>query len=699
MLSSQMTCYQNTSGQAEPQKTTRFGVTYVSRDWNQYLDYNQTTLDSIKQHGFNIVRLALYWKAYNPEPGVYDKYAFDNLTSILSWASENQIQTVLEFHFSFYLNPDPTIPSWLGNEQDRSPENFLFNDKSLSAFIAYENYTIQAVKQYAANIVGVELNEPFFISNVTSPTQKTIVDLFRKWLENKYGSISLLNQTWSRQPLGQNEQNFDQVNFPVEKTWYSPRWVDYYTFIQERYMDITKSFEEVVTAYLPGSQVMVSYNEGIWWTGIFYTDENTQAVFPQKYLSTRGLHTYPSTFGNLNNTLNTLKIYFDTRLFSGYGGQTWITEAAAKHPAGADYQNVSSVLRIASLLLKAQPEMIIIWNAMTGQDDRFSIFYPDGEMRDFAKAWSWIARLQPKVSITNQPQVLVIMPTIGTPLWYNYFSSTYSTALALYESGVNFDIWVGPALPDTATLSKYKSVLVPVSTSFNETWAKTILRDYVSQGGSLFVGRGQQVDWNMKQTTPSADSFYYFSDEPTSEKSLEDIPNESISIASDFYDLKAGSVFNFTFHDAAYFPKAQEIGPTVVPIIKDSNGDTLAARTTYGNGKILFFGGWADFGQNIQDYILLVHSFLKWGGTVTAEHQLQNPNLLDSGWIELKSGAKLRIASNIGATTYNLDNQYAIAPGKILVLADQRSTFDGIADFMPSNPDLSFKVVAPDSIR
>jgi hypothetical protein len=697
MLFLQMTCCQNATAQMEPQKTTRLGVTYVSRDWNHYLDYNQTTLDNIKEHGFNIVRLALYWKAYNPEPGVYDKNAFGNLTSILNWASKNDIQTILEFHFSFYLHPDPTIPLWLGSEQNRYAENFLFNNTSVSAFIAYENHTVQAVKQYAATILGVELNEPFFTSNATSPAQNTIVNLFRKWLENKYyGSISLLNQTWSRQPLAQDEQTFDQVNFPVEKNWYSPRWVDYYTFIQDRYINITKSFKGVAAASLPGSRVMVSYNEGVWWTGILYSDENTQAVFPQKYLSTRGLHTYPSIFGNLNNTLNTLKIYFDARLFSGYDGQTWITEAATKHPVTADYQNASSVLRIASLLLKAQPDTIVIWNAMTGQNDSFSIFYPNGKIRDFGKAWSWIASLQPKVS-TSQPHALIIMPTIGTPLWYNYFSSTYSTALALYESGVNFDIWVGPALPDNAILSKYKSVLLPDSTSFNETWAKTTLQDYVRRGGSLFVGRGQQVDWNMKQTTPSADSFYYFSDKPTSEKSLENTAHDS-SVASDFYDLKAGSVFNFTFSDVAYFPKAQEVGSTVVPIIKDSDGDILAATTTYGDGKVLFFGGWADFSQNIDGYVLLVHSFLKWDGTVKAYHQLQSPNLLDSGWIELNDGGRLRIASNIGTATYNLDDQYAIPPGKILVLADQNSTFDRIADFAQSSPDISFRVVAPSSI-
>jgi hypothetical protein len=692
MLFSQMTCCQNATAQIEPQKTTRFGVTYLSRDWNQYLDYNQTTLDNIKEQGFNIVRLALYWKAYNPEPGVYDKNAFGNLTSILNWASKNGIQVILEFHFSFYIHPDPTIPSWLGIEQDRYAENFLFNKTSLNAFIAYENHTVQAVKQYAATILGVELNEPFFISNATSPTHKTIVDLFRKWLENKYGSISLLNQTWSRQPLDENERIFDHVNFPVDKNWYSPRWVDYYTFIQDRYVNITKSFEGVVAASLPGSRVMVSYTEGIWWTGIFYSDENTQAVFPQKYLSTRGLHTYPSRFGNLNNTLNTLKIYFDARLFSGYGGETWITEAAAKYPESIDYQNASSVLRTASLLLKAQPETIVIWNAMTGQNDSFSIFYPNGKIRDFGKAWSWIASLQPKVS-TSQPQTLIIMPTIGTPLWYNYFSSTYSTALALYESGVNFDIWVGPALPDNTTLSKYKSVLVPDSTSFNETWAKTTLQEYVRGGGSLFVGRGQQVDWNMKQTTPSADSFYYFSDKPTSEKSLENTAYGHV--ASDFYDLKAGSAFNFTFHDVAYFPEAQELGSGVVPIIKDSDGDIVAASTTYGEGKVLFFGGWADFSQNIDGYVLLVHSFLKWNGILTDDNQMQSPNLLDSGWIELNDGGKLRIVSNIGTSTYNLDNQYAIPPGKIFVLADQNSTLDGIADFASSSPDTSFRVVVP----
>jgi hypothetical protein len=146
--------------------------------------------------------------------------------------------------------------------------------------------------------------------------------------------------------------------------------------------------------------------------------------------------------------------------------------------------------------------------------------------------------------------------------------------------------------------------------SFNETWAKTSLKDYVENGGSLYICRGQQVDWNMIQTTPSADSFYYFSNETTKEKSLEN--TEHAAIESNFYDLKAGRAFNFTFHDVAYFQKGQELGPNVDAIVKDSNGDILALRTTYDDGRVLFFGGWADFVHNIDDYVTLVHSFLKW---------------------------------------------------------------------------------------
>jgi hypothetical protein len=589
------------------------GVSYVSRDWNDYLEYNQTTLEDIKDHGFNIIRLVLYWKAYNPEPGMYEKNAYNNLTSILDWTNRNHIQTILEFHFSFYLHPDPTLPDWLGSEQNRYAENFLFNDTSIAAFLAYEHNTLQSIKQYASYIQGVELNEPFLVSNTLSLDQDRIVGFFKKWLKNQYRSISILNETWARQPLGPNEKTFEEVKFPVPKDWYSPRWVDYYSFIQTRYLNITKSFDSTVVASLPTSRAMVSYNEGIWWTGVFYSDENTQAVYPQQYLSARALHSYPSQFGNLNNTLNMLKMYFDGRLFTAYGGQTLVTETAAKHPADSrEYQNTSSVLRTASMLLKAQPEAIIVWNAIVGKNDSFSIFYPEGTLRNFGKAWSWIAKLQPQVT-EHHPDVLVIMPTIGTPLWYNYFSSTYSSALALYESGVDFDIWVGPVLPENRVLSKYRSILIPDSMSFNETWAKTSLKDYVQNGGSLFIGRGQQVGWNMIQTTPSADSFYYFSNETTNEKSLEN--TEQAAIASNFYDLKAGTAFNFTFHDVAYFPKGQELASNVDAIIKDSNGDNLALRATYGNGKVLFFGGWADFAHNIDDYMTLVHSFLKWGAS------------------------------------------------------------------------------------
>jgi hypothetical protein len=693
LLVSQTISYSQATAKDEPRQMS-VGVSYVSRDWNDYLEYNQTTLEDIKDHGFNIIRLVLYWKAYNPEPGIYDKNAYNNLISILDWTNRNQIQTILEFHFSFYLHPDPTLPDWLGREQNRYAENFLFNDTSIAAFLEYEHNTLQSVKQYASYIQGVELNEPFFVSNTLSLDQETIVDFFKKWLKNQYQSTSILNETWARQPLGPNEKTFEQVKFPVPKDWYSPRWVDYYNFVQTRYLNITKDFDSTVVASLPTSRAMVSYNEGIWWTGVFYSDENTQAVYPQQHLSARALHSYPSQFGNLNNTLNMLKMYFDGRLFTAHGGQTLVTETAAKHPGDIrEYQNTSSVLRTASMLLKAQPEAIIVWNAIVGKNDSFSIFYPDGTLRNFGKAWSWIAKLQPQVT-EHHPDVLVIMPTIGTPLWYNYFSSTFSSALALYESGVDFDIWVGPVLPENKVLSKYRAILIPDSMSFNETWAKTSLKDYVQNGGSLFIGRGQQVGWSMRQTTPSADSFYYFSNETTNEKSLEN--TEQASIASNFYDLKAGTAFNFTFHDVAYFPKGQELGSNVDAIIKDSNGDNLALRATYGNGKVLFFGGWADFAYNIDGYVTLIHSFLKWGGIIPEDHKLQSPNLLDSGWIALKNGGKVRIISNIGSSLYYADEQYPVLPGRTIVLADQNSTLQD-ANFVTSDPNISMKMISPSS--
>ena len=198
----------------------------------------------------------------------------------------------------------------------------------------------------------------------------------------------------------------------------------------------------------------------------------------------------------------------------------------------------------------------------------------------------------------------------------------------------------------------------------------------------------------MIQTTPSADSFYYFSNETTKEKSLEN--TEQAAIVSNFYDLKAGLAFNFTFHDVAYFPKGQELGSNVDAIVKDSNGDNLALRATYGNGKVLFFGGWADFEHNIDDYVTLVHSFLKWGGIIPEDHKLQSPNLLDSGWIALKNAGKVRIISNIGSSVYYADEQYPVLPGRTLVLANQNSTLQG-ADFVASDPNVSMKLVLPSS--
>ena len=126
-------------------------------------------------------------------------------------------------------------------------------------------------------------------------------------------------------------------------------------------------------------------------------------------------------------------------------------------------------------------------------------------------------------------------------------------------------------------------------------------------------------------------------------------------------------------------------------IVKD-----FCLRTTYGNGKVLFFGGWANFAHNIDDYVTLVHSFLKWGGIIPEDHKLQSPNLLDSGWIVLKDGGKVRIISNIGSSVYYADEQYPVLPGRTLVLANQNSTLQG-ADFVASDPNVSMKLVSPPS--
>jgi len=92
--------------------------------------------------------------------------------------------------------------------------------------------------------------------------------------------------------------------------------------------------------------------------------------------------------------------------------------------------------------------------------------------------------------------------------------------------------------------------------------------------------------------------------------------------------------------------------------------------------------------------VTLVHSFLKWGDIIPEDHKLQSPNLLDSGWIALKNGGKVRIISNIGSSVYYADEQYLVLPGRTLVLADQNSTLQG-ANFATSDPNISMKMISP----
>lgn len=100
-----------------------------SRDWSSKNDISQ-----MKGFGFNVIRLCLSWEDIEPQPGNYSSQYLDRLEQIVSWAAEQDVYVILDFHEDWYSHwlplPARDYPPYLtfSYGQDGAPAWAVAND-------------------------------------------------------------------------------------------------------------------------------------------------------------------------------------------------------------------------------------------------------------------------------------------------------------------------------------------------------------------------------------------------------------------------------------------------------------------------------------------------------------------------------------------------------------------------------------------
>ena len=173
-----------------------FGAAY-------YTEYQQTTdlatdLDLMKAAGFTVIRVGeSVWSTWEPTEG---RFELEWLEPVLDGARERGIAVILG-------TPTYAVPPWL---QQKHPEIAAESatgvrvpwgarqemDQSHPVYRHYAERVIRkVVERYAAHpaVVGFQVdNEP----GLLLPHNDHVFERFRSWLQDRYGSVEALNETW-----------------------------------------------------------------------------------------------------------------------------------------------------------------------------------------------------------------------------------------------------------------------------------------------------------------------------------------------------------------------------------------------------------------------------------------------------------------------------------------------------------------------
>ncbi|MDD5371308.1 MAG: cellulase family glycosylhydrolase, partial [Anaerolineaceae bacterium] len=80
------------------------GVNLVCKSKNQgYIgDWKRSDFEDLRQTGFNLVRLGLFWDGVEPEPGVHNEAYLDRIEGILDLCGESGLYVLLDMHQDLY---------------------------------------------------------------------------------------------------------------------------------------------------------------------------------------------------------------------------------------------------------------------------------------------------------------------------------------------------------------------------------------------------------------------------------------------------------------------------------------------------------------------------------------------------------------------------------------------------------------------
>lgn len=268
------------------------GCCYYPEHWDEA--NMETDLTRIKDLGFNTVRMGEFsWSLFEKEEGCFD---FSLLEKAVSLAEKNGLYVILG-------TPTAAPPRWL---TARYPEVLSKNSDGIvlnHGSRQHHNHTSEVYLKFCAriteemvkafcgfkNVIGWQIDNELNCHRNESYAESDDI-AFRKWLENKYGSIEALNQAWGTRFWSLDFNDFSQIECPKRTaTRKNPSLMtDYYLFLSDSVINYAAIQAKIINKYMPDA--FITHN------GYFKNIDYKK--FTDECLDLLSFDSYPTFFEN-----------------------------------------------------------------------------------------------------------------------------------------------------------------------------------------------------------------------------------------------------------------------------------------------------------------------------------------------------------------------------------------------------------------
>ena len=492
-------------------------------------------IEAIKSLGFNTLRCWIDWATGEPAE---KQYRFETLDVLLELAEQEGLKVVIQVYMD-------AAPDWVGRKYPDSmfvsaggevikPESapgYCFDHPAVrQAMLDFYAALAERARRSKA-FLGWDLwSEPHVINWATAtylPNAEYCfcphtVARYRKWLQQKYGSLEALNSAWYRRFTSWDEVEPNRLSTILSYTDY----IDWRNFIMAKLGEDLRARHETVKRIAP-DRVATSHAAGPSMFGSpLAGDGNPDDWIMARQTDYWGTSIYPKHSGPRAYEPATLAARLDftrSACYSGKGNGFWIGELQGGF--GTVALNVGLTVTPADLRTWAWSALargakginFYAWYPMSSgyESGGYGLIQLDGTITERSRAAGEIARVVDRNQelFLNARPVKAQVALVYNPLSYmvggRQRAATYGGVQsevagierdsltgyyrALWPSNVPVDFIHIDALEN---IGQYKLVILPYPLMFPEKAARQ-LADYVRKGGTLVAEA--RAGWNNER--------------------------------------------------------------------------------------------------------------------------------------------------------------------------------------------------------